>query len=97
MNVIKRKTIIEYYTRHPDSRASLESWYHEADKAKWHGPADVKKRYPSADIIGENRIVFNIHGNRYRLIVKVAYTAGIVYIRFIGTHAEYSKIDAETK
>jgi len=96
MNVIKRKTIIEYYSKHPDCKGSLEAWYHEVCRVKWQGPGDVKKRYQSADIIGGNRVVFNIHGNRYRLIVKVAYKAGIVYIRFVGTHAEYSKIDAET-
>ena len=96
MNVIKRKTITDYYTKHPDCTGSLEAWYCEADKARWQGPADIKKRYPSADIIAGNRVVFNIHGNKYRLIVKIEYKSHIVFIRFIGTHAEYSKIDAET-
>jgi mRNA interferase HigB len=95
MNVIKRKTLVEFWEKHNDSKSMLEAWYTEASKSVWHGPADIKKRYGSADFLSNNRVVFNICGNKYRLIVKIAYRAKIVYIRFIGTHAEYSKIDAE--
>lgn len=96
MNVIKRKTLMNFWEKHPDSMGALEAWYAEADKTVWHGPADIKRRYASADFLKDNRVVFNICGNKYRLIVKIAYRAKIVYIRFIGTHAEYSKINAET-
>jgi len=73
----------------------LEAWYAEAKKAEWKSFSDIKTRYRSADVIAGNRVVFNICGNKYRLIVKVQYQLGIVYIRFIGTHAEYDKVDAK--
>ncbi len=75
---------------------SLKAWYYEAKQAQWHAPTDVKAQYPKASIVGNNRVVFNISGNRYRLVVEFHYASGIGYIRFIGTHAEYDKIDVET-
>ncbi len=95
MNIIKRKTLIDFCVKHPASESALESWFAEAKKSEWRGPADIKARYGSADIIAGNRVIFNICGNNYRLVVKIAYKAKIVYIRFIGTHAEYGKINAE--
>ena len=95
MNVIKRKKLADFWTKHPGSEGALKAWYKEATKSEWQGPADIKKRYCSADFLKDNRVVFNICGNNYRLVVKIAYKAKIVYIRFINTHAEYSKIDAE--
>lgn len=94
MHIIKRKTLIDFWENHPASKAALEAWFSELNKAEWKGPADLKRRYPSADILQGNRVVFNICGNNYRLIVKIAYQPKIVYIRFIGTHDEYSRIDA---
>ena len=94
MRVIARKTIRDFYDQHADSKGSLEAWFHETVAAGWHGPQDIKRRYPSADILPGNRVVFNIKGNSYRLIVKIHYNTGIVFIRFVGTHAEYDKIDA---
>ena len=96
MRVIARKTLRDFYEQHADSKTALEAWFHEAVAARWEGPREIKKRYPSADILPGNRVVFNIKGNSYRLIVKIHYNTGIVFIRFIGTHADYDKINATT-
>lgn len=96
MRVIARRTLREFYAVHADAQASLEAWFYEVSAAGWLGPQDIKKRYPSADILPGNRVVFNIKGNHYRLIVKIHYNTGIIFIRFVGTHAEYDKIDATT-
>jgi mRNA interferase HigB len=74
----------------------LRAWYHEAAKAQWSSPHQVKQMYRSASVTGDNRVVFNIAGNKYRLIVKFNYEFHVDYIRFIGTHAEYDRIDAES-
>ena len=94
MRVIARRTLREFFGSHADAKPALEAWFHEAVEAKWAGPQDIKAHYPSADILPGNRVVFNIKGNKYRLIVKIHYNTGIVFIRFIGTHAEYDRIDA---
>ncbi len=94
MRVIARKTLRDFYEHHTDSKSQLESWFHETEAAHWQEPQDIKQRYPSADILPGNRVVFNIKGNNYRLIVKIHYNTSIVFIRFVGTHAEYDKIDA---
>jgi mRNA interferase HigB len=96
MRVIARKTLRDFYEHHADSKTPLEAWFHEAEAADWQGPQEIKNRYPSADILPGNRVIFNIKGNTYRLIVKIHYNTGIVFIRFVGTHAEYDKIDATT-
>lgn len=96
MRIIAVKTLRDFWESHADAEQALRSWYKEATDTRWNGPNEIKQRYPSADIIPGNRIVFNIKGNTYRLIVKIHYNTGIVFIRFIGTHAEYDKIDAET-
>ncbi|MFN6944500.1 MAG: type II toxin-antitoxin system HigB family toxin [Cytophagaceae bacterium] len=72
----------------------MKSWYHEAESANWKSPNDIKMDYPSASILADNRMVFNIKGNKYRLIVRINYDYGVTWIRFVGTHAEYDKIDA---
>lgn len=72
----------------------MKAWYQEAERSQWHTPNEIKAEYPSASILADNRVVFNIKGNTYRLIVKINYDYGAVWIRFIGTHAEYDKIDA---
>jgi mRNA interferase HigB len=95
MHIIKRKTLIDFYEKHPSSKGALEAWFMEVKRAEWADTSDVKSLYRSADFIKGNRVVFNICGNNYRLIVKVNYQTKTVFIRFIGTHAEYSKIDAE--
>lgn len=95
MRIIALRTLREFWGLHGNSQAALPAWYHEARQADWDTPARVKEQYRSASVIGGNRVVFNIHGNRYRLVAKINYPARIVYIRFIGTHAEYDRIDAE--
>jgi len=96
MRIITNKTLIEFWSQHSDAKAALEAWYAEARHAQWKVPQDILDHYRSADILPNNRVVFNIKGNQYRLVVKIHYNTGIVYIRFINTHAEYDKIDAET-
>ncbi|HEY0791731.1 MAG TPA: type II toxin-antitoxin system HigB family toxin [Chthoniobacterales bacterium] len=96
MRVIARKTLRDFYEHHADGKTPLEAWFHETEAAGWQRPQKIKNRYLSADFLPGNRAVFNIKGNAYRLIVKMHYNTGIVFIRFVGTHAEYDKIDATT-
>jgi mRNA interferase HigB len=98
LRIIKIKTLRDFWS-HPeysDSEQSLKSWYAIAKSADWVTPHDVKDRFGNASIIGDNRVVFNIAGNKYRLIVKFNYPHGVGYIRFMGTHRQYDSIDAET-
>ena len=95
MRIIKRATLWEFWEANADAEQPLESWFHEAKRADWENPHDIKAVYGNASVIGDNRIVFNIAGNKYRLIVKFNYPYRIGYIRFVGTHAEYDAIDAE--
>ena len=94
MRVIAKRTLRDFWEKHADCEQQLKAWYNEAEQAEWKSPNELKQDYPSASILEDNRIVFNIKGNSYRLIVRVNYKYGIVWIRFIGTHAEYAKIDA---
>ncbi|RQP19923.1 MAG: type II toxin-antitoxin system HigB family toxin [Parapedobacter sp.] len=94
MRIFSRSTLREFWQRHADSEQSLKSWYQEAERSQWRTPNEIKAEYPSASILADNRVVFNIKGNTYRLVVKINYDYGVVWIRFIGTHAEYDKIDA---
>lgn len=96
MRIISRKKLREFWERHPEARASLESWYADIREANWEKPADIKAVYRNASFLAHNRVVFNVKGNNYRLIVVIQYTFRIVYIRFIGTHQEYNVIDAST-
>jgi mRNA interferase HigB len=96
MRIIAIRTLREFWTGHADAEQPLKAWYKEAEESDWSEPADIKGRYPSADILSGNRVVFNIKGNTYRLIVKIHYNRKITYIRFVGTHAEYDKVDATT-
>jgi len=95
VRVIAKKTLIEYYEKNKEIKNQLEAWYREAKNAEWKNPQEIKKKYASASIISGNRVVFNIKGNKYRLVTKINYQMKIVYIRFIGTHKEYDKINAE--
>ncbi|MDX1959503.1 MAG: type II toxin-antitoxin system HigB family toxin [Leptospiraceae bacterium] len=97
MRIISRKALREFYENptYKDSKTPIETWFSETLKANWNSPSDIKTKYSNASIIGDNRVVFNLHGNKYRLIVKVHYNLKIVYIRFIGTHQQYDKINAE--
>ena len=91
MNVVSRKCIKEFIQTYPDGKSSIEAWYHEAKCAEWKTSMDIKQRYASASFLPGNYVIFNIKGNSYRLVTKVAYKNGIVYIKWLGTHAEYDK------
>ncbi len=94
MNVISKRTLVKFYERHPQAKTPLEVWHADARKAEWQSPEDIKAIYASASFVADNRVVFNIKGNDYRLIVHIDYKRKIVRIKFIGTHSEYDKIDA---
>ena len=94
MRVISRKTLKEFWDQHPDAQQPLQAWYHDAKQAVWKSSADIKDVFRNASFVANNRVVFNIKGNKYRLIVAIQYEYGIVYIRFVGTHREYERIDA---
>lgn len=93
--IISKKTLVDYYNKHKETKSQLEAWYQEAKIAEWKNPQEIKEKYASASIIGGNRVVFNIKGNKYRLVTKINYHMKTVYIRFIGTHKEYDRINAE--
>ena len=96
MRVIAKKILRDFWTKHPDCEQQLKSWYKEAENASWTNMNRIKKDYPSASILADNRIVFNIKGNNYKLIVRINFYYQMVWIRFIGTHAQCDKIDATT-
>lgn len=97
MKIFKRKTLIDFYlqAKYASSKESLDAWFHEANNANWKSGHDIKKKYPSASFVGNDRVVFDIKGNDYRLIVKIQYKAKFVFIRFVGTHEEYDKVNAK--
>ena len=94
MRVIAKKILREFWTKHSDCEQQILAWYQETSKAVWKNTKNIKRDYPSASFLADNRVVFNIKSNHYRLIVKINYDYQMVWIRFIGTHAEYDKIDA---
>jgi len=96
MRIIAKRTLREFWLQYPDAEGPLLAWYREAEAADWASPAEVKAQYRNASFVGGNRVVFNIKGNDYRLLVKINYPYRVVYIRFVGTHAEYDEIDVET-
>lgn len=86
----------EFWERHPDSMVALQTWFHDVKQASWKTPEDIKAIYRNVSFVGNNRVVFNIKGNHYRLVVVVVYQFGVVYIRFVGTHEEYNHVDVTT-
>lgn len=96
MRVIAVSTLRDFWQRYPDAEQPLKAWYEEATTATWTQPADIKAQYRSASVLKNRRVVFNIKGNDYRLIVAIAYKMQYVYVKFIGTHAEYDRVDAAT-
>ena len=96
LRVIAKKTLRDFWKVHPDCDQQLKAWFQEASNAQWNGPRQIKTDYPSASFISDNRVVFNIKGNNYRLIVRINYDYQIIWIRFIGTHAQYDKVNAKT-
>ncbi|MDD2369752.1 MAG: type II toxin-antitoxin system HigB family toxin [Sulfuricurvum sp.] len=95
MNVISKKTLVLFYENHPQAKTPLEVWHSDVRKAQWESPDQIKREYSSASFLRDNRVVFNIKGNDYRLIVHIDYKRKIVRVKFIGTHSEYDKINAE--
>lgn len=96
MRIISRKPLREFAVKHPQAEQVLDTWYRRVSQANWTTPAEVKRDYGTADFLADNRVVFNISGNHFRLIVRINYHRQAVYIRFIGTHAEYDRINATT-
>lgn len=99
MRIIAKRTLRQFWEAHPrnwPARAPLEDWYAQARSADWATPADVKRQFGDASVLKGSRVVFNVGGNKYRLIVRINYPYRVVYIRFVGTHAEYDTIDAQT-
>jgi len=96
MRVIARSTLRDYWLHEPGAQTALEAWFAEASRAQWTTPIAIKARYTSASILKDGRVVFNIGGNQYRLVTRINYRLKIIYIRFVGRHEEYDKIDAQT-
>lgn len=96
MRIVAVRTLSDFWAKHRDAEQALQAWYAEAISAQWRAPQDILVRFRSAEILPNHRVVFNIKGNQHRLVVKIHCNTGIVYIRFVGTHIEYDRIDAET-
>lgn len=99
MRIIAKRTLREFWEHDPsylDCKGPLEAWHALVAQADWKTPSDVKHQFRQASLLKGNRVVFNIAGNKYRLVVKINYPHGVAYIRFVGTHAQYDQIDAET-
>ena len=96
MRVISRKALREFWDDYPDARDALQAWYADAKQANWRSPMDIKATYANASNLPNNRVVFNIKGNHYRLVVAINYDYGMAFIRFVGTHSRYDDIDATT-
>lgn len=96
MRIVAKKPLLQFCAAHPDAKQPVLAWHEEVTRARWATPQDIKDRYVSASFVGNNRVVFNIGGNKYRLIAAIAYRVGVVYVKFIGTHAQYDRIDAAT-
>jgi mRNA interferase HigB len=97
MRIISKRTLREFWqsAQNLDSKGPLEAWHEEVEKADWARPQEVKAQFRNASILKDSRVVFNIKGNDYRLVVKINYPYRMVYIRFVGTHQEYDKVDVE--
>jgi mRNA interferase HigB len=98
MRIVSHRKLKDFYEQkgREDSRVALERWYHAALKAEWKSLSDIKVEFPATDYTGNQHYVFNIKGNKYRLVVVIKFTMGYIFIRFVGTHEEYSKIDCST-
>ena len=93
-NILSKPTLIKFYEQHPDSKKALLSWYATTKAADWKSLNDIKETFPFVSLLSDSRAVLNIKGNHYRIVVRINFNRQWVYIRFVGTHAEYDKIDA---
>jgi mRNA interferase HigB len=96
MNIVSHRRLFDFYKKYKEAKVPLEEWFQTAKNAKWKCFADIKNNFNSVDSIGNQRYVFNIKGNDYRLVAVIQFAHGYIYIRFVGTHAEYDKIDCKT-
>jgi len=96
VNVVAKRLLQAFWTAHPGAKGPLAAWYNHARAAEWRTPKDIKNDFRSVDFVGDNRVIFDIGGNNYRLVVRVSYTFKQVLVKFVGTHADYDKIDPET-
>jgi mRNA interferase HigB len=96
MRILALSTLREYWEKNPQAKEPLQGWYVDVSRAQWNTPADIRAQFPKASFVANNRIVFNIHGNDYRLVVAVAYRFGMLFIKFVGTHQEYDKVNVAT-
>ncbi len=96
MRIIAMSALRSFWEKHPQAEEPLRVWYAQAAGAQWKTPADIKTHFRNASIVGNNRVVFNIKGNDFRLVVAVVYRAGVLFIKFVGTHEEYDRIDVAT-
>lgn len=98
MRIVSISTLKTFWQKsgHKEAEQPLKAWYAEVCRATWQSPNEVKAQFKSASVVGKNRVVFNIAGNKYRLIVAFAYRIQTAYVKFVGTHAEYDRVDAQT-
>jgi len=96
MHLVSVPPLLAFVAKHPAAKQSVLSWVDEVKKASWTKPSDVKAQFATASILKSRRVVFNIKGNEYRLIVAIAYRTGFVFVKFIGTHSQYDAVDADT-
>ena len=97
MQVIARRTLKEFWARHPHAEGPIQAWFAIAAKAQWANPAEIKRQFGgTVDFVGDNRVIFDLGGNKYRLIVHISFAFARVLVKFVGTHAEYDRIDPET-
>ena len=97
MQIIARRTLKLFWQRHPQAERSIKAWYSQVNRAEWRGPADIQEEFgTTVDFLADNRVIFDLSGNKYRLVVHVSYVFKRVLVKFVGTHAEYNRIDPET-
>lgn len=96
MRIVAKRTLREFWRAHTDAEQPLKTWYAHVKRARWQGPADVRSVFGAADFVAGNRVIFDIGGNKYRLVGKINYRRRVVFVRFVGTHREYDRVDPET-
>jgi mRNA interferase HigB len=96
MNIYNRSSLVAFYKKHSDCKETLEKWYHDVESKSWRKPAEITRDFNTARTIKNNRAIFKINENDYRMIVEINYQKGWIFIKFVGTHAEYDKVDAKT-
>lgn len=96
MQVVSKRTLRLFWEKHPQAEIPLRTWHAVVEKAMWAGPQDVREQFGSVDFVSDNRAIFNIGGNRFRLVAHISYEFKAVWVKFVGTHAEYNEIDAAT-